>query len=342
MADALSASLDRLTKNAALASARKEKAKKQAAAKNESTRTERIGIRGRSSGAVIADAQMSLFKLEREGRFTSYPIDAQSEFPTFLTRLPIFVPGQQAKQQALLDEDNALPFSCSWGQGRRHGPLMTIYDEDTLIAIGKLRQKCLAGKPHKFPVALSQLSAPTDNDSVHVHVAQFMLTDIHRICGTSSGGTNDRKRLNSIKKLAATSIEFDTKTAGKFIGQGTNVKLLDVLWQEYEQNAIFYVQFTPVVAAWFESEYTYINWELRRKLSDTGKAHHRFLSGQRKHYKIGTKLMMKAIGYARPYKKYMLELRADMEQLRDEGWIEQWEITGNNRSTPQILEIWRS
>jgi hypothetical protein len=341
MTGSLKAALDRVEKNVQIAKERKQKQLADVSSNRNPEGPNRKGVRGRASDAVIAEAQLSLFQLERKGRFTSFPIDPQSEFPTFLTRLPIFVPGQQIKQRALLDDDNALPFECSWGQGRRHGPLLTIYDEDTLIAIGKLRQKCLSGNPQKLPVALSRLAAPNGGDNVHVHVAQFMLSDIHRICGTSGGGTNDKRRLNSIKKLAATSIEFDNKTADKFVGQGTNVKLLDVLWQEYQQNAILYVQFTPVVAAWFESEYTYINWELRRKLSDTGKAHHRFLSSQRKHYKIGCKVLLKAIGYVRPYKKYMSELRRDMEQLRVEGWLKASQVTGNGRTIPHMLETWR-
>src|SRR3989304_2745908 len=91
-------------------------------------------------------------------------------------------------------------------------------------------------------------------------------------------GKNNKLRLDSIKRLGATGIEFDQKTSKKFIAKGTEIKLIDVAWQSYEENAILYIQFSPVMAAWFEKEDTYIDWNVRKKLSDTGKAIHRFLA----------------------------------------------------------------
>jgi hypothetical protein len=140
-----------------------------------------------------------------------------------------------------------------------------------------------------------------------------MLLDIQDVYGASRGGKNDKMRMDSIKGLAATVIEFTAKTADRLTGKGTEIKLIDVAWQEYEENAIIYIQFTPVMAAWFEKEYTYIDWDLRRKLTDTGKAVHRFLSSQGKEYEIYTKKLMATIGYLRGYKKFMADLRAAME-----------------------------
>lgn len=82
----------------------------------------RRSIRGRSSTAVIEDAQLHLFKLEETRRFTSAAIIPQSEFPTFLARLPIFVPGRRRTQRNPLDSELSLPFSTPFGTGRKHGP----------------------------------------------------------------------------------------------------------------------------------------------------------------------------------------------------------------------------
>jgi hypothetical protein len=297
--------------------------------------------RRRSSLSYIEKAQLTLIQLEQEGRFTTYPIIPSTEYPTFLTRLPIFIPGQRRSQQRVLDNDNALPFTTSWGEGRKHGPPLTVYDEDTLIAIGRLRQNLLIGSPHKLPVPISELYRAVGEDSVHVHVVQCMLSDIQNVCGTSRGGKNDRMRMDSIKRLAATVIEFTTKTADKFTGKGTEIKLIDVAWQEYEENAILYIQLTPVMAAWFEKEYTYIDWDLRCKLTDTGKAVHRFLSSQGREYEIYTKKLMTTIGYLRGYKKFMADLRVVMEQLKVEKWISEHQIIGSGRKVPHKLIIKR-
>jgi len=297
--------------------------------------------RGRPRISVIDEAQLSLFKMEQKGKFTQVALDPQTEFPTFLTRLPIFVPGRRTKQLERLDEENALPFSTPWGKGRKHGPPLTVYDEDTLIAIGRLRQKRLTGRPHNMPMPVSEIYKENNKDDINVHVLHCMLSDIQAICGTQLGGKNNKLRLTSIKRLCATNIEFDTKTKDKFTGSGTTIKLIDVLWQEYHENAVLYLQFSPIMAAWFEKEYTFLNWDLRRKLSDSGKAIHRFLSSQPKNYEIHTKKLLITIGYLREYRRFMICLRNDLEKLETEGWIKNWKITGNGRKTPHKLCLTR-
>jgi hypothetical protein len=297
--------------------------------------------RGRCRTSLIEEAQLDLFQLERQGRFTSLPVRPESEYPTFLTRLPIFRPCKRTNQRELLDNDNAMPFSTPWGEGRKHGPPLTIYDEDTLIAIGRLRNNRLIGQPGRLPVPVSDLYLRQGNPHVNVHVVQCMLSDIQEMCESVRGGAADRMRLDSIKRLAAVTIEFDTKTAAKFVGTGTTVKLVDVLWQRYTEDAILYIQFTPLMAVWYESEYTYLAWDVRRKLSDTGKAVHRFLSSQPKHYEISTKKLMCTIGYLRDHNKFLADLRLAMKQLEADGWVLSWEVEGTGRLTPHKLRLLR-
>ncbi len=299
-----------------------------------------IRTRGRARPSVIEEAQLMLFNLEREGRFSAYELQPQTEFPTFLTRIPIFVPARRSTQKLLLDQDNSLPFSTPWGKGKKHGPPVGVYDEDTLIAFGRLRQNLLIGNPRHMPVPLSRIYKDLSND-VHVHVLYCMVSDIQNILGQATGGRNNRLRLESVKRLAAQVIEFDNKTAEKFVGSGTSMKLLDIAWQEYEDNAILYIQFTPMMTAWFENEYTYIDWNLRRKLSDTGKAIHRFLAGQPKDYAIYVKKLMTTIGYPRAYKRFTEDLRIALKKLQDEEWIKSWKIEGNGRRLPHKLTLQR-
>ncbi len=295
--------------------------------------------RGRVSRDVIADAQLSLFELERQGQFTALPLDPQQEFPTILTRLPIFVPSKRTTQRELLDSDNALPFQTPWGRGKKYGPPLTVFDEDTLIALGRLRQNLLIGDGHKFPMKVAAL--PNRAEDLHVHALFCMVSQVQAFCSASSGGHNNKLRLDSIRRLANTRIEFDTATKEKVASKGTTISLIEVAWQKYLDEAVLYVQFSPVMAQWFEKAYSYIDWNVRKQLTDTGKALHRFLSGQGKHYTIFTKKLKGTIGYPREYKEFMRDLRACLAQLQTIGWLKRWVIEGNGRARPHKLTIER-
>lgn len=296
-------------------------------------------VRGRTSDIIIEQGQLQLFELERRGRFKAYPITPNNEFPTLLTRLPIFVPGRAARQKENLDQDLALPFETSWGAGRKFGPPLSVYDEDTLMALGRLRQNALEGKPSKLPKPVSSKQLGSD-DEVLVHVVYCMISDIEEMCGTSKGGRNRALRLASIRRLAGTRIELTRKTsAGE---AGTTINLLDVNWHEYEDNSRLYIQFSPQVADWLISAYTYIDWSVRQELSnDVGKAVHRFLSSQPRTYSIMAKKLQETIGHTSTYKEFMRDLRLSLTQLADLGWLEAFELSGNGRKVPHKVTIIR-
>lgn len=295
----------------------------------------------RSSHNALEAVQLSLFA-SKDLRFDTYPIAVSTEYPTFLTRIPIFIPSKRTNQRSLLDEENAIAFETPWGAGKKFGPPLTVYDEDTLMAIGRLRAKGISGRPHNLPLAVSELYRSKDQDDVNVHVVCCMLTDIQKECSKSAGGRNSLLRLNSIKRLAATTIELDSKTADKIASRGTNIKLIDVAWEQYHENAILYIQFTPIMARWFEESYTYLDWELRKKLPDTGKAIHRFLSGQPKAYEIYVDKLITTLRYPRERKYFIRELKQTMDILKVEGWVLKSLISGTGRSKAHKLTILRS
>lgn len=298
--------------------------------------------RGRAGRTMIEAAQMELLAMEQTGRFSQRSLRPENEYPALLTRLPIFVPGKRSNQRDRLDADNALPFSTSWGSGRKHGPPVTVYDEDTLIALLHLRKSRLAGPPRNLPVPVADIFKNTADTDVYVHVTQCMLSDIQRECGGSLGGRNLQLRLRSLKRLAAQVIEFDRATADKAAGGGTSIKLIEVLWQMYNENAVIYVQFHPVMATWLEHEYTFVNWQIRKHLTDTGKAIHRFLAGQPKHYKIGLQKLCETIGYQRQYKYFVADLKETMHRLEDLNWVTSWVVAGNGRRVRHQLTVQRA
>lgn len=297
--------------------------------------------RGRASESVVEKAQLDLFRLERQGQFRAVAINASNEFPTLLTRIPIFIPGRAKRQLQGLDRDHALPFETPWGRGRKFGPPLSVYDEDTLMALGRLRQNRLIGPPSNMPYPVSRLYASAADPNVHVHVVLCMISDIQRMCGTSSGGRNDKLRLESVRRLAGTKIEFSKETRKK-VRSGTTIDLIHVKWDAHEENAVLFVQFSPIMAAWLESAYTYIDWNVRRQLrSDIGKAVHRFLSGQGKRYQIYTRKLQTTIGHSGRYKDFVSDLREALSQLQDLGWLSAWEILGNGRKQPHKLSVSR-
>lgn len=290
----------------------------------------------------IEQFQRGLVDRELDGRFEACALRPSSEFPTFLTRIPIFLPTKRGNKKQPLDADNALTFTTSWGRGRKHGPPLTVYDEDTLIALARLRKTRLQGKAHHMPIPLSaaQPSRNVNND-VAVHVLSCTLSDIQSLCDDSTGGANMQLRLASVKRLGATVIELDRQTKDKIGYRGSQFKFMDVAWDVYEKEAMLLIQFSPLMAAWFEHEYTFVDWTVRRELSDTGKALHRFFCSQPKHYSIHAIKLQQTIGYQRSYKHFMNDLRATLGRMVDIGWLEHWDITGTGRKEPHKVTLSR-
>ncbi len=290
----------------------------------------------------IEQFQRNLVDRELDGRFESCSIRPGSEFPTFLTRIPIFLPTKRGRNKQPLDVDNALTFTTSWGRGRKHGPPLTVYDEDTLISLARLRKTRLQGQAHHMPIPLSAVQPSRNaNNDIAVHVLTCTLSDIQSLCDDSTGGTNMQLRLASLKRLGATVIELDRQTKDKIGYRGTQFKFLDIAWDVYDKEAVLIIQFSPLMAAWFEHEYTFVDWTVRRELSDTGKALHRFLCSQPKHYSIHAVKLQQTIGYQRSYKYFMNDLRATLNRLAEIGWLEHWEINGTGRKQPHKLVISR-
>ncbi len=294
--------------------------------------------RGSSTNRIIEKAQLSLFELEQRGQFTQFPISPSSEFPSILARIPIFVPGLRASQNKLLDKDNALRFETSWGVGRKHGPPLTIYEEDTLMALAMLRQRRLVGKGAKLPIAVSDIFE--GGEGVNVDVLFTTLSEIEDLCGNTRSGHNLKARLAAIKRLAGTRLEFE-RLADDQIPKGTTISILDVAWEKWEKEAVLYIQFSPVMARWLENAHSYINWKVRMKLTAPGKAIHRFLSSQPKQYQIGVAKLRTTIGYPRALKYFLRDLRETLSRLEELGWLSESWLEGNGRSKPYKLAIRR-
>src|SRR5699024_12088959 len=188
-----------------------------------------------------------------------------------------------------LIEDARLRICTSWGSVIRNGPALTIYDEDTLYALVHLRDSRVVAPREHLPVgsldSAELVSADAPDPRSVVHWTRCLISDIQTFLGRSDGGRSARDTLESIKRIARTSLEFETEIPHA-AARGGILRIYDVLWECWERDSVIFVQFSPVIAQWLEKDFTYIDWQIRRQLSDTGKAVHRFLSGQPKLYTI--------------------------------------------------------
>lgn len=292
--------------------------------------------RGMSAIRIIERAQLQLLKLEQRGDFTQHPITPGHELPTIFTRVPIFMPikrGSAAKIK--LDQDMALPFDTGWGQGRKFGSPLTTYDEDTLLALGALRQRQLTGMGNKMPVKVMNPFDPAQE--THVDVTYVTISQIEEYLGNKKGGRGFKRRLESVKRLASVTLEF-TKISDKRLEplikrRSFTTKIIDLVTEELENDSCLYVQFPPVMVLWLRENFTFINMDIRRQLrGDGAKAIHKFLSSQPV-FNIGVEKLMDVMGVEQPKKEFMRMLRDAMRQLEALGWCE-YDIEGNGRSLP--------
>lgn len=303
-------------------------------------------VRNRGFGSRKAlNRQLTLpLPAEEQGLIERTRLPPTDELPTFFTRVPIFAPGFSRSQRALI-EDARLLIRTSWGSVIRNGPALTIYDEDTLYALVHLRDSRVVAPREYLPVggvdpSAELITADAPDPRSVVHWTRCLISDIQKFLGRSDGGRSARDTLESIKRIARTSLEFETEIP-RVAPRGGILRIYDVLWECWEKDSVIFVQFSPVIAQWLEKDFTYIDWQVRRQLSDTGKAIHRFLSSQPKLYNIGCEKLRRTIFYMRDFKSFMRDLRTVMTQLEQIGWIRSYDITGTGRKTPYILHVAR-
>lgn len=296
-----------------------------------------------STQTRLAAAERDLKRLEGQGFFASYPVKPQNEFPTLLTRLPIFRATRRRRQHKLQDVDNALSFTTPFGDGKRHGPPLTVRDEDTLIALMRLRSKRLYGRPEQLPVPIADIYEDKAG-RVGVHFVVCSIDDVVRQLGLTDGGENYKRTFDSIKRLGATTLELNLKTHERYLGSmktGRMLQLLHVQWQVYERDGLLVILFPPVIAQWLENEYTYLDWRIRMQLDDLGKCLHRFLSGQPKRYQTQALKLADTIGYDGPRKNIKQRVGRSLDKLIELEWLKSYTFTGNGRSVPLSILIER-
>jgi hypothetical protein len=299
---------------------------------------------GTTSKQMISSVENGILTGEQLGLFETIPLSKTDVFPTLLARLPIFMPMSRQKQKELVDDDNYFHFTTPFGSGLRSGPLLTTRDEDTLLALERLRYKQLHGDIDKLPIKISSnLYNLDEKGKVHVDIVICTITMINEELDITDGGDNYNETLLSVRRLANTVIELTTKKKERYLSkckeEGGQFKLLDVRWRAFDDDGLIFAQFSPVVTDWLANEYTYMDKKTRKALgkNDTAKALLRFLSTQPKSYNRNMIELAQCIGLMDDKRRIKPRMLNGVKALVRVGWLNHFEFIGNGRTKPVVL-----
>jgi len=304
---------------------------------------------GTPSPAVIAAANEKLERFVRQRGIEQFELFPSNEFPTPFTRLPLFPPVQRTTARKAATGD-WIALHSRWDSGGvfKAGPGLTIYDEDTLIGLMTLRSQGLTGPSDRLPIptqpgALSSgvvLDNPIRVHALYCLISQLESTIQGRTPKAGWGGRAIQKRRDSLNRLAAITLRFEQpKGADGF--QGKTIHLIYIEYVSTKEDSCYYIQFHPLVSQWLETYRTFIDFDLRRKLTPLGKAMHRFLASQRSNrtYTVDLAILVQAIGANGELRGIKRSALVQLAKMQDEKFLKKFEITGTGRSSPWRLTV---
>lgn len=309
--------------------------------------------RGMAGRKLVDNARQWLLEQEGRGLFTAIPIVPGNEYPTLMSRLPLFPAVSRRKQKRMLDEDNGFPFTTSFGHGRRFGALTTVDDEDVLLAVLKLRTYRLCGRGAHLPIGIADVLGRDADGYCGVHTAIFTLTQLLEELGHKPTGPNYRNALRSLRRLSSLVVELETAKKERYFGkesptlrpvkQGGGIRLVEIAWSIHEESGVVLAQFSPIVVTWLEREFTYVNREIRKQLPAWDeRAIHRFLSSQPAVYSEYLAKIASAAGIIAPSNKMKSIFVRTLDRLQTLGWLNHYRIDGTGRATPHRLFLDRT
>lgn len=309
---------------------------------------------GSSARQVARKANESLEQFARQQGIEQFDLFPGGEYPTPLTRLPLFPPIQRERARSIAAEKTKaadwIRLESRWDGGGvwKTGPALTIYDEDTLAGLMKLRSHGFSGPSDRLPLPTARQSGQEligVSGKTKVHALFCLVSQLETVIQGKEppkgwGGRAIKKRRESIERLGGIKLKFErTKNHDEY--RGTQIDLLHIDWVGDRREACYYVQFHPLVSAWLEDYRTFMDLNLRRQLSPLGKGIYRFLASQRSNrsYSEELEVIAEAIGVDAPLREMKRQLKSSLEKLVSEGFLNYAEITGTGRKTPYRLVV---
>ena len=265
-----------------------------------------------------------------------------TENPAALAPHSIFLPGPAMNQP--LDEDGTLLFQTPWGWGQRYGVPLTIYHEDTLIALLRLQPDGPRGPLDLREARRKEIMSNIVDIDAHLHRVSCRVSDIQRMCAAPVDDKNLARRLDALRELALTTLmlEWYADDMPGQISSGFSAELFNLEWWSVDGDAEVDLVFPRSVAGWLGAQYQHLDWSVRSALtSSTGKAVHRYLSGQPETYRIAAEMLRAAIGYTSSHESFVDDLSTALEQLVGASWLKEWEIVGARHPRTRELIVRR-
>ncbi|WP_295389079.1 hypothetical protein [uncultured Thiodictyon sp.] len=346
----LQRTLARLERQARERTAKKEPDAPAPPAANPRGRSARPTSSGAPGPKVIAEANARLERFLRERGVEQFELFPSAEYPTPLTRLPLFPPIQRSTARELAAASDWITLESRWDGGGvfKAGPALTVYDEDTLFGLMNMRQQGMTGPADRLPIAAPPSIATSGlapSNPVRVHALYCLISQLESVIQGYTpprgwGGRAIAKRRESMDNLAAITLKFQ-KPKGDNAFHGKPVQLIFIEYVVTAEDACYYVQFHPLISQWLEEYRTFLDFDIRRQLSPLGKAMHRSLASQRSNRTFSIPLIeffasIGAFGEPRDRKREAIQ---QLERLKTLQFLEQFAITGTGRRTPWVLEV---
>jgi len=299
---------------------------------------------------VIAEANARLERFLRERGVEQFDLFPSAEYPTPLTRLPLFPPVQRSTARELAAAADWIALESRWDGGGvyKAGPALTVYDEDTLFGLMNMRQQGMTGPADRLPIPAPPALTPSGlapGNPVRVHALYCLVSQLESVIQGHTpqrgwGGRAISKRRESMENLAAITLKFQKPKGGDAF-HGKPIQLIFIEYVATAQDACYYVQFHPLVSQWLEEYRTFLDFDIRRQLSPLGKAMHRSLASQRSNRTFAIPLteFFASIGAFGELRDRKREALPQLEKLIALQFLERFAITGTGRRTPWILEV---
>jgi hypothetical protein len=305
---------------------------------------------GAPAPKIVAQANARLEHFLRERGVEQFELFPSAEYPTPLTRLPLFPPIQRTTARELAAASDWIALESRWDGGGvfKAGPALTVYDEDTLFGLMNMRQQGMTGPADRLPIPAPPavtMNGLAPGNPVRVHALYCLVSQLESVIQGYSpprgwGGRAIAKRRESMENLAAITLKFQ-KPKGADALHGKPIQLIFIEYIATAEDACYYVQFHPLVSQWLEEYRTFLDFDIRRQLSPLGKAMHRSLASQRSNrtFSIPLPEFFASIGAFGELRDRKREAIPQLQKLQDLKFLEGFAITGTGRKTPWVLEV---
>ncbi len=305
---------------------------------------------GTPAPKVVEDANAKLNVLLRQRGIEHFALSPTSEYPTPLTRLPLFPPVKKTTARGISGSGDWVALESRWDGGGvfRSGPGLTVFDEDTLFGLMTMRQQGMAGPADQLPITAPPSHGPAGlapSNPVRVHALYCLVSQLENIIkghtpANGWGGRTLTKRRDSIDTLSRVMLKFvRPKGADAFHGQP--IHLIFIEYIVTPKDGFYYVQFHPVLSQWLEEYRTYIDFNIRRQLSPLGKAIHRALASQRSNGVFDVLLIdfFESIGASGSAADRKREAIPQLDKLCELSFLDSYEFTGTGRRVATKLRV---